>query len=305
MVDFGGDGVDEVIGASGVYLSRSNEISAVNSKTGELVWKKSLENYISRVLTAKTREKGTRVFYATAKTYVLLDDRGSVVWEQPWKETVYRFDGFSVSDGLIFASTYSVSGVSRVYAIQTDGSIRWTYELPARAWIVAVNDLNNDGEPDVVLNPYYEPVCALNGKTGELLWKFGLGSPRQSVSITMGDSRDTLVLLFSNDPSSNMYDKVVWPKSGKVLNEVRAKVADVNSDKIKEVVVASSQPDIGWTIRLLDYQGLELWKQPTSSDYFELLDPDSNGKSEILMLKSETHTLVDFQGNQIATYKKE
>lgn len=303
MVDLYGDGVEEVIGASGAYLSYPKEISVVNSITGELAWKTSLTNDIYGFSTMKTPEGGTGIFCATDKTYALLDGKGKVIWEHPWKEPAFRIDGINVSDSMAFVSIWSASNTSKVYAIQRDGSIRWMYELPSRAWIIAVADLNNDGEPDVVLNPSYEPVYALDGKTGKSLWKFGLGSLERLAAFRMGDINNTVVLLYNNDYLTSGYDKVVWPNSGRVLNEVRATVGDVNRDNVQEVIVADSEPGVGYSVRLLDYQGVELWKQTTSSNFFELLDVNHDGRLEILIQENETYTLLDWRGSEIGTYK--
>jgi len=183
IADINGDGLNEIVipdwSNGGVWAFRGTDCS--------LLWSTSLGGSYAGVVTPAVGELNPSIpgleiavtHTNTASVYALSGIDGAILW------SLYIGGGHNMSPPTIFDA--DGNGVGEVYVVGdyiyalrgTDGSIIWSYPASSHFGSIAIDDINNDGQYEVVTVGYSGGrwrVIVLRATDGSFLWSYTVGS---------------------------------------------------------------------------------------------------------------------------------
>jgi len=202
----------------------------------------------------------------------------------------------------IVLATDARYGPIKVVALNgNDASVIWEQPLPADGMGMTVEDVNNDGWFEIIVNDYGNPkrIYLLNGQNGSLIWNRETGGSAYNIPTVADLDGDNLHEILSH---SHMYDPsrerlLVWDKDGNELwtytglpsleqqancppelgwvpdfGYISTTIADLNAD---------GKLNIGWGTRCHYYvhnsDGEVLWSIPTVEGFGVYISHKSDG----------------------------
>jgi outer membrane protein assembly factor BamB len=183
IADINGDGLNEIVipawSNGGVWAFRGTDCS--------LLWSRSLGGSYAGAVTPAVGELNPSVtgleiavmHTNTASLYVLRGTDGAILWSR------YVGGSYNMSPPTIFDA--NGDGVGEVYVVGnsiyalrgTDGSTIWSYPASSDFASVAIADINNDGQYEVVTvanSGGSWRVIVLRATDGAFLWSYSVGS---------------------------------------------------------------------------------------------------------------------------------
>jgi len=271
--DITGDGVPETTFCLG---SHNDSAYLVNGATGELVWRLTASLDAVESLAVLNDVDGDdlpdiafgggdvdedRVFCVSGYSPNTI---GQVIWthhnlNSNWAMTsIGDIDDDGASEVIVGALPHYSTPCRVIAHSGADGEVLWTYTGLGYDWpmrIVNLGDVNGDGYDDVAVASWAEFVVALNGKTGEELWKVNTDVPFDDVwavdavdDITGDGIKDVVAgsfssLVFTVDSASG---DVLWgyDTGDSKLFSVRG-VPDVTGDCVPDVVAGTQNLSAG------------------------------------------------------------
>jgi hypothetical protein len=232
IADINGDGLNEIVipawSDGGVWAFRGTDCS--------LLWSRSLGGSYAGAVTPAVGELNPSIpgleiavtHGATKSVYVLRGTDGTVLWNRyiggtnlfhgnMSPPTIFDADGDGVGEVYVVGDS--------IYALRgTDGSKIWSYRASAGFAAVAIADINNDGQYEVVTVGY-------SGNRWTASWR-------------------VIVLRATNGAS-------VWSYTDSSFSSGNPAIADLDNDGYKEIVVAL---DNGW-LYALRHNGTLYWSR--------------------------------------------
>jgi len=309
IADINGDGLNEIVipawSNGGVWAFRGTDCS--------LLWSRSLGGYYAGVVTPAVGELDPSVpgleiavtHANTASLYVLRGTDGTVLWNRYIGGTHPLLN--NMSPPTIFDA--NGDGVGEVYVVGdyiyalrgTDGSIIWSYPASGGFASVAIADINNDGQYEVV-TVASSSVIVLRATDGAFLWSYYVddaGNPAIAdlnndgyKEIVVATKYGMLYTLRHDGTlywSRNMgYGSGVWDQVS--LNSPT--IADLNGDGWKEIVYGHY--DWGWGCEnqyvhvLRGTDGTTIWSYSGPCSGYQaharkIADIDNDGQLEIIL----------------------
>ncbi|RMG67677.1 MAG: choice-of-anchor D domain-containing protein, partial [Calditrichaeota bacterium] len=238
--------------------------------------------------------------------YVLSGRTGSVIWQfgddnDPFLggfgavDARRDFNGDGVPDVLAVASSNSQGlGHRSAYLFNgTNGNLLWQYPVPEPGQvsgyaIISLDDVTGDGVPDAVAgfggDGVVQYAVALNGATGQMLWKFATGVPNGAKELlelpVPGETPDVIVADFFGDlyRLDGQTGNQLWHYDVLGIVIELALLPDINGDGLAEVLVANFAAS-SRIFCLSGADGQVLWTMPTVDwrSYSVRPVPDLNG----------------------------
>ncbi len=238
--------------------------------------------------------------------YVLSGRTGSPIWQfgddaNPFLggfgavDARRDFNGDALPDVLAVASS-NAQGLGHRSAYLFDGSsgnLLWQFPVPEPGQvsgysIISLSDVTGDLVPDAVAGFGGDGVvhyaAALNGATGQLLWKFTTGVPNGAKELlelpVPGETPDVIVADFFGDlyRLDGETGTSIWHYDVLGIVIQLARLPDINGDGLDEVLVASFSAS-SQIFCLSGADGQPLWTMPTVDwrSYGVAAVPDLNG----------------------------
>lgn len=145
----------------------------------------------------------------------------------------------------------------------------WSYSLPTEAAVPIivrsgmVGLINGDRYQDFVFGTALNELVALDGETGDEIFREDLGSPflEPLLKDVNGDGDNDIIVVFENGAItafsySDTLDRI-WQYSGRVPITVLPALVDVNGDRTDDIVLATLDMDV---IALDGRTGFEIWR---------------------------------------------
>ncbi len=200
---------------------------------------------------------------------------------------VHRDYGYSVSlDAADLGGDDSLEIISgtrdgAVYALNSDGTLRWKYTAEGTVGAVHASDLNRDGVPEIIAGSF-NYVHALKN-TGARMWRY---NPGDTVVAVYGEdiNRDGLkeVLAVSEDDQVTALSaagKLMWNTTVRVVKPT-VTAGDLDGDNTPEVFVAAAD-----TVYALDHMGRLKWTHEVGYPIVELAAADLwEGETNLIVL---------------------
>ncbi|MFZ8833163.1 MAG: FG-GAP-like repeat-containing protein [Candidatus Caldipriscus sp.] len=313
IADINGDGLNEIVipawSNGGVWAFRGTNCS--------LLWSRSLGGSYSGAVTPAVGELNPSVpgleiavtHANTARLYVLRGTDGTILWNRYIGGTNPYYN--NMSPPTIFDA--NGDGVGEVYVVGdyiyalrgTDGSTIWSYPASGGYVAVAIADINNDGQYEVVTVGYSGGswrVIVLRATNGAFLWSYTIDSQGNPAiadlnndgykEIVVGTKNGMLYALRHNGTlywSRNMgYGAGVWDMVS--LNSPT--IADLNGDGWKEIVYGHYQWSSGcaspYVHVLRGTNGTTIWSYSGPCSGYQahsrkIADIDNDGQIEIIL----------------------
>lgn len=246
------------------------------------------------------------------------DDDGTQLWLFTSSSTgIFGYAAFLNLDSdaqleIFVTATAGYGAASTSYALDTDGSVMWSFSTPELGNQMIHTDVTGDGIPEIILATF-QNVYVLN-KSGSLIWQYTPDLEMHNAYIMAGDITgdgiDDLAVsrfdFFFNTLYVIKNDGVeLWQKSygcDTYYNLSIPLVIDVDNDGAKEVVVYG-----GGAIRAYDQDGTELWAWGNSTflPYYcwpGHCDVNRDMKEEIVFDKDSHVYALSLEGNLVMDF---
>ena len=182
-------------------------------------------------------------------------------------------------DGRVEIIAGSTGG--NVYALASDGRIKWKCNIGNSVRSVFCADVDNDGQVEVVAASYSN-IYLLTGN-GKIKWKYETGDTVTSIYCTDVDNNGRVEIIAGSD-AGNVYlltsdRKIEWEfRTGDIVKDVFC--ADVDNDGQVEIIAGSYDKNV----YLLASNGEVRWKYKTSGCVASVFcaDVDNDGQVEII-----------------------
>jgi hypothetical protein len=254
IADINGDGLNEIVipawSDGGVWAFRGTDCS--------LLWYTYLGGSYNGAVTPAVGELNPSVpgleiavtHANTASLYVLRGTDGTVLWNRyvggimPWHNnmsppTIFDADGDGVGEVYVVGDS--------IYALRgTDGSIIWSYPASGGFASVAIADINNDGQYEVVTVGYSGgswEVIVLRATDGAFVWNYTVNSSgNPAIADLDNDGYKEIVVAVDNgwlyalrhDGTSYWSIDMGYGTYWSIMNSPT--IADLNGDGWKEIV---------------------------------------------------------------------
>lgn len=285
IYDVDGDGKLEVIVAS----SCNPKTFCFDGKTGALKWTCATRGSDSPPTIADIDGDGkAELLHGEFGGYVICinAENGSVAWEiavdtKSWIQTaptIVDADGDGNLDFIVASWNAANKADNKVYAYRAkDQKLLWTHALTDVVYHgTAVGDLDNDGEPELLIGCYNDTLYCLNAKDGSTKWTYSVGKyfyvggPAQIADLDNDGKCEvvfsawySVLALRSNGSKFWQYDIPNYKQSFR-----GAAIADVNNNAFPDLVFGT---DGGQLIGLNGQDGSLLFNRNLRADYGDSL----------------------------------
>ena len=184
VADVDGDGKPEVlVGGSCYYCSTCNTFFVLNGEDGSLLWGVNMGSTLTApVIGEFDGDPGVEIVMGGYDGYVRVFDGedGNEVWAiQPdassWIESTPAIVDYG-SDGVDDIAVFSGSDI---YLLDgSDGNTIWSYPTAGSGLFggISAGDIDEDGEPEIIVYPYYTGLVYAINLDGTLKWTRDIGS---------------------------------------------------------------------------------------------------------------------------------
>lgn len=310
--DLNDDGYEDVVLGT---IWGSRKVFAISGKDGNVLWQYDMHQYgdggwvyevsyapdingdgIVEILAAAGNDS-----YDTGPKRAFMFDgaTGTVIWQ-----TYLTYSGFSVrvigdinNDGYPEVATGTGNGSTYAYWIYLlsglTGNIIWSKNVSGAVWtVIPLQDINDDGIPDIAAGLGNGQVIALNGINGNILWTYTMGG----IVTDLNALRDVngngyFELLPAGAAISNFVaidsrtGTPVWSfNSGDAVFSM-VEIPDISGDGKNEVIGGT-----GYNVNRLALidgaTGNMIWSKTMQSPVetvYPIKDIDANGTSDILV----------------------
>ncbi len=240
--DWNGDGTIDILATASGNESNGNgrfSVYLLNGKTGAVIWRiddSGTKKMKDAVVSFPTGGACTqRVSNATTAEIYAFNDLAQVLWTYQTDRSVW---GMDVLYDTVANKRFVVAGDigGKVYAVDVaNGQLYWTGQVGTGFIedLIVINDMNDDGVADVLVQALTPYIWVLSGKTGSMIFavptggnnlgtgllgdlnadgypEIGVGSLDNKAWVFNGKDGDT-VFTYSFGPGSNSYAaEAVW-----------------------------------------------------------------------------------------------
>ncbi|MBN2013865.1 MAG: hypothetical protein JW778_01665 [Candidatus Altiarchaeota archaeon] len=287
-VDLEKDGIKEiVVGAASLRVLDLN---------GTVITKVKTDNDVKKIVVEDFDGDGSDDIIAGAgsvrsHTVYIFDKDLEVIWQQtirgdfPWGMAVYDTNKDGKKEVILAGS--------QVFTYDADRNILWSYGLDGSAYDLKVEDIDGDGEDEILVGSY--PDLTVLKTNGELKWEYKTEGIVRSVHVTDLEEDGKKEIILASDKvyaldangkelwTHNTTDKVYFVHSG-----------DLDWDGVKEIAAASKK------IYVLGKDGEEQWTYDPYRTSTELYigDVDNDGRNDLIVSGAD-HTVYLFKAREI------
>lgn len=288
LADLDADGRPEVVAAL-----QFGRVFALAGATGKPLWASTVSGNLEFAPVAwdVAGDRRPEVVVATDQKIVVLDGRtGSALWSS------HPGCGAAVADlrsdghpAVVVARRVSEkAGVVCALDGRTGETI-WSVTVPSPVLAPpGVGDLDQDGNPDVVIASEDQSVVALSGLNGRVLWRFHTTGPLllgPSVGDLDGDGVADVVIggwRHAVYAIAGPTGHLLWSLDRPDSRSTRAAIVDLNGDKHPEAVPSLSD---GYVEMVSGDKGRVLWSARAAPGYCSraaVADLDGDGRQEFV-----------------------
>ena len=302
--DINGDGLNEIV----IVAWGSVYVSAFRGTDCSLLWSRSLGGYYTITPAAGELNpsiSGLEIVViqgSNRNVYALRGTDGAILWNRYIGGTMPAYGNISPptifdADGDGVGEVYVVG--DNIYALRgTDGSIIWSYPASGRFASVAIADINNDGQYEVV-TVAGSGLRVLRATNGAFLWSYSVGSQgNPAIADLDNDGYKEIVvatdngLLYALRHNGTLY----WNRNmgyGAYPSFMNSPtIADLNGDGRKEIVYGHYQWGSGcynqYVHVLRGTDGSTIWSYSGPCSAYQaharkIADIDNDGQIEIIL----------------------
>jgi outer membrane protein assembly factor BamB len=303
IVDVDGDGALEVVAPA----SSPSRVYCFNGASGEVKWSTSTGNgnsLDSPPAVADVDEDGRyEIVLGTLNgdVFCFNAEDGSICWQINLGTRGAIQSGPNIldpdADGKLDVVVAQYGGDNRVYALKgVDGSSLWYADLPQDRMYSGGSfaDIDEDGQPEIVIGSCDGNVYMFNGEDGSLGWSYSTDNDIYApTSIADLNNDGHLEIIFVSDNVVGVLShtgSLIWSYAAGGPIFRGTVVSDMDGDNIFDVVFGSSD---GILRILRGSDGNEIWSYNLSTRYGKMFamnhapviaDFNNDGKSEIFVV---------------------
>lgn len=309
--DLNGDGFYDV--ALGTVWG-SRKVYAISGKNGSVIWQYDTHQYgqggwVYEVSYAPDLNGDGKVEILAAtgndayntgpkRVFMFSGATGDILWQRDLGYSVFsvRAVGDINNDGYPEVAAGTADGGSYAYWVYllngVNGNPIWSNNLSGAVWtVVPIQDINDDGIPDIAAGLGNGQVIALNGSNGNVFWTYTTGGIVTDLNILQdvnGNAYCELMPSGAAVPNFTAIDSrtgsAIWtfPSGDAVFSMVA--IPDINGDGFSDVIGGTGY-NVNRLVLIDGVSGQVIWSKTMQSpveSVFPIEDIDGDGSFDIL-----------------------
>ncbi|MFX0100146.1 MAG: FG-GAP-like repeat-containing protein, partial [Candidatus Hodarchaeota archaeon] len=282
-------------------LTNTREASGFSGTTGSLAWSFPVGSQLISMpsIYDVDGDNECEVIFGSGRLnrtfFCLYGTNGSEKWSfftdhRMGSQVIYDVDNDGELEIILAGPNNSLTG-SKVYCLNAvNGSVKWEISNSYNVYYYyppAVGDVDNDGEPEIIIATRSQVALCLNALNGSTEWIFStsygyiLGTP--IIGDLDRDGENEIVLGCDDDYLYCLHGRngtVIWSYTRGRSVRTSPIIVDVNGDNDLEVICADGS---GYLYCLSGTNGTLIWEYEGVGGSPAVVDVDSDGQLELII----------------------